>query len=183
LERAQAQLETVYATIPIGLMYLSPDLIIERLSHRMAQFFGHRPEDPIKKPFQATVPERWNRLRRVVEEVARTGKPSPEIEDTVSDPRAPGGMRFFVSYCYPDLHENGRVQGIHVATLEVTAEKQAQKEREQDLKELKAKNREPPVLRRGADPGVAAISAQRRGLYRHHHGRGRFQGDQRRLRA
>ena len=142
LEQARAQLETVYATIPIGVMYLSPDLIIERLSQRMAQFFGQRPEDPIKKPFQATVQERWSRLRRVVEEVARTGKPSQEIEDTVSDPRAPGGMRFFVSYCYPDLHENGRVQGIHVATLEVTAEKQAQKEREQDLKELKAKNRE-----------------------------------------
>jgi diguanylate cyclase (GGDEF)-like protein/PAS domain S-box-containing protein len=143
LDRARTQLETVYANIPIGLMYLTPDLIIERLSHRMAQFFGHRPEDQIKQPLQTTVPpDRWNRLRRVVEEVARTGKPSQEIEDAVSDPRAPGGMRFFVSYCYPDLHENGQVQGIHVATLEVTEEKQAQKEREQDLKELKAKNRE-----------------------------------------
>ena len=143
LDRARTQLETVYATVPIGLMYLTPDLIIERLSHRMAQFFGHRPEDPLKKPLQTAIPpERWNRLRRAVEEVARTGKPSQEIEDAVSDSRAPGGMRFFVSYCYPDLRESGHVQGVHVATLEVTAERQAQKEREQDLKELKAKNRE-----------------------------------------
>ncbi|HEX3203945.1 MAG TPA: diguanylate cyclase [Nitrospiraceae bacterium] len=142
-DRARAQLDTVYATIPIGLMYLTPDLIIERLSHRMAQFFGHPLEDQVKKPLQTAVPsERWNRLRRVIEDVVRTGKPSQEIEEAISDPRAPGGMRFFVSYFYPDLGDGGSVQGIHVATLEVTAEKQAQKEREQDLKELKAKNRE-----------------------------------------
>jgi diguanylate cyclase (GGDEF)-like protein len=54
----------------------------------------------------------------------------------------PDSVRILLSHCDPDVREDGVVRGIHLVTQDITAEKQAQKEHEQNVRELKDKNRE-----------------------------------------
>jgi diguanylate cyclase (GGDEF)-like protein/PAS domain S-box-containing protein len=142
-ERARTRLDTLYATIPIGLMYVTPNLTIERVSQSMADLQGRSVEEHVNQRLANMLSaERWTKLKPILEQVLKTGMPFHGLEEVVSDPNGPGGVRILLSHCDPDLKEDGAVRGIHLATQDITAEKQAQKEHEQNLKELKAKNRE-----------------------------------------
>ena len=142
-EQARSRLNTLYATIPIGLMYVTPNLMIERVSQSMAQLQGHSVEEHLNQRLSHVLPpERWSKLKPILDHVLTTGTAYHGLEEVVSDPRAPGGVRILLSHCDPDLREDGTVRGVHLATQDITAEKQAQKEHEQNVKELKAKNRE-----------------------------------------
>jgi diguanylate cyclase (GGDEF)-like protein/PAS domain S-box-containing protein len=143
IERARIRLNTVYATIPIGLIYVTPNLIIERVSQSMAQFHGRSVEEHVNQRLATVLPpERWTKLKPVLEQVLKTGTAYHGLEEVVSDPHAPDGIRILLSHCDADLKEDGTVRGIHLATQDITAEKQAQKEHEQNVMELEAKNRE-----------------------------------------
>ena len=142
-EQTRARLDSLYATIPIGLIYVTPNFMVERVSQSMAQLQGRSAEEHVHQRLSKVVPpERWTKLKPILEHVLKTGTAYHGLEEVVSDPRAPDGMRILLSHCDPDLREDGTVRGIHLATLDITAEKQAQKEHEQNLRELKAKNRE-----------------------------------------
>ncbi|WP_447980455.1 sensor domain-containing diguanylate cyclase [Candidatus Nitrospira bockiana] len=142
-ERARARLDSLYRTIPFGLMYVTPDLTIERISQSMAQVQGRPIDEQVGRSLSAVLsPERWMRLKPVVEQVFKTGKPHQNFEEAVPDPGDPDAIRFLLSHLLPDLADDGTVRGIHIAMQDVTTERLAQKEREQDLKELRAKNRE-----------------------------------------
>lgn len=142
-ERARARLDTLYATIPIGLIYVTPNLTIERVSQSMAQLHGRPVEEHVNQKLANVLPpERWSKLKPILEQVLKTGTAYHGLEEVVSDPHAPDGVRILLSHCNPDLKEDGTVRGIHLGTQDITAEKQAQKEHEQNVMELKAKNRE-----------------------------------------
>lgn len=142
-ERARMRLDTLYASIPIGLMYVTTDLIVERASRSLAELHGRSVEDHLEQWLPNLVPsDGWAKLKPIFEQVIKTGKPYFGYEEAVSDPRVPGGIRYFLSDYYPDLNDDGTVRGIHITTQDVTAQKQAQQEQERHLKELKDKNRE-----------------------------------------
>jgi diguanylate cyclase (GGDEF)-like protein/PAS domain S-box-containing protein len=142
-EQTCRRLNTLYTTIPIGLIYLTPDLMIERVSQSMAHLQGRSVEELVNQRLSNVLPpERWTKLKPILEQVVKTGTAYHGLEEVVPDPRAPGGVRILLSHCDLDLREDGTVCGIHLATQDVTAEKQAQKEHEQNVRELKAKNRE-----------------------------------------
>jgi diguanylate cyclase (GGDEF)-like protein/PAS domain S-box-containing protein len=142
-EQARTRLNTLYATIPIGLIYVTPNLMIERVSQSMAQLQGRSVEEHVNQRLSNVLsPERWTKLKPILEQVLNTRTAYHGLEEVVSDPCAPGGVRILLSHCDPDLREDGTVRGIHLATQDITAEKQAQKEHEQNVRELKAKNRE-----------------------------------------
>ena len=142
-EQARTRLNTLYATIPIGLIYVTPNFMVERVSQSMAQLLGRSVEEHVNQRLSKVLPpERWTKLKPILEQVLKTGTAYHGLEEVVSDPRTPDGVRILLSHCDPDLREDGTVRGIHLATQDITAEKQAQKEHEQNLRELKAKNRE-----------------------------------------
>lgn len=142
-EQARTRLNTLYATIPIGLLYVTPNLKIERVSQSMAYLQDRSVEESVNQRLSNVLaPERWTKLKPILEHVLATGTAYHGLEEVVSDPRAPGGLRILLSHCDPDLREDGTVRGIHLATRDITDEKQAQKEHEQNVRELKAKNRE-----------------------------------------
>jgi diguanylate cyclase (GGDEF)-like protein/PAS domain S-box-containing protein len=142
-EQARTRLNTLYATIPIGLIYVTPNLMIERISQSMAQLQGRSVEEHVNQRLSNVLSsERWTRLKPILEHVLATGTAYHGLEEVVSDPHTPEGVRFLLSHFDPDLKEDGTVRGIHFATQDITAEKQAQKEHEENVRELKAKNRE-----------------------------------------
>ncbi len=142
-ERARNRLDALYDTIPIGLMSVTSDLVVERVSHLVAELHGRSVEDHIGQWLPNLIPsERWARLRPIFEQVFQTGKPHRRVEEAIPDSRVAGGTRFLHSDYYPDLNEDGTVRSILITSQDVTSEKFAQQEHEQHLNELTAKNRE-----------------------------------------
>ena len=142
-ERARTRVEALYATIPIGLLYVTPNLTIERVSRSMAELHGRTVDELVNQRLSNMLaPERWMKLKPILEEVLRTGTAYHGLEEVVSDPNMPDGIRILLSHFDPDVREDGAVRGIHVVTQDITAEKHAQKEHEQNVRELKDKNRE-----------------------------------------
>ncbi|HKN86480.1 MAG TPA: PAS domain-containing protein, partial [Nitrospiraceae bacterium] len=142
-ERARTRLDAVYATIPIGLFYVTPNLMIERVSGSMAQLHGRSVEELVNQRLATVLAaERWIKLKPILEQVLKSGTAYHGVEEVVADPHTPDGVRILLSHCDPDVKEDGAVRGIHLVTQDITAEKQAQKEHEQNVRELKDKNRE-----------------------------------------
>ncbi|MEW6543319.1 MAG: diguanylate cyclase [Nitrospirota bacterium] len=141
--RAQARLDTLYATIPIGLLYVTPDLVVEHASPLIAELHGCPVAEQIGRRLPDLVPpERWARLKPIYNQVGRTGVPVYEFEEELPDPKTPGGTRFLLSEYYPDRGEDGTIRGVQSVVQDVTVLKRAQRAQEQQLKELEAKNQE-----------------------------------------
>ena len=142
-EHTNRRLDALYESVPIGLMYLSSNLIIERVSRLVAEIHGHPAEDHIDQWLPGLLPsERWNKLRPIVEQVLQSGKPYHGFDEELADPRIPGGIRYLLSDFYPDCSNDETVRGIYIAVQDMTAHRHAQKEHERHLSELTAKNRE-----------------------------------------
>jgi diguanylate cyclase (GGDEF)-like protein/PAS domain S-box-containing protein len=165
-ERERARLDTLYATAPIGLMYVTPALTVERVNRRIAELHGRSIEDFLGKSLPEVLPpESWSAMQPVFERVLRTGEPHHGLEEEFADPQSPGPSRFFSSDFHPDRRDDGTLRGILVVVHDITVHKQAQrdrevylKERETYLKELEAKNRELKEL---------AVRDPLTGLYNH----------------
>jgi len=139
----QARLDTLYKTIPIGLLYLSPDFTIERASQQIADLHGRAMGELIGRRFPDLIPgERWTRLKPICAQVLDDGKSYLGLEEELPDPLQPGSTRITLSDYYPDRSEDGAVKGAHVVIQDITLQKRALHEQEQHLRELEAKNRE-----------------------------------------
>jgi diguanylate cyclase (GGDEF)-like protein/PAS domain S-box-containing protein len=142
-EQSAARLDGLYKTLPIGLMYLTSNLLVERVSHSFADWHGRRAEDYLGQRFPGLIAaDRWAKLRPILEHVLHTGTAYHALEEEVADSRVPGGTRFLTCHLYPDLADDGTVRGIHFTAQDVTAQRHALKEHERHLNELTAKNRE-----------------------------------------
>ncbi|MBM4124573.1 MAG: diguanylate cyclase [Nitrospira sp.] len=142
-KRWKTRLDTLYATVPIGLIYVTPTFVVEHVSRLIADLHGssiaaHRG----RRLPDLIQPERWARLKPVYERILKTGAPRYGIEEELPDPQAPGRTRFFLSEYYADTRKDGTIRGIQGVMQDITILKQAQKEQARNLRELKAKNRE-----------------------------------------
>jgi PAS domain S-box-containing protein len=125
-ERQHAELETIYATAPIGLaLFDLEDYHYLRLNDRQAAFFGMKPEEIVGKTLIHMAPNVPG-LRELFDQVAR-GEPviNQQIEGTlVNDPSE---HRYWnVSY-FPVYGTDGNIQAITAASQEITHQKKAEK--------------------------------------------------------
>jgi diguanylate cyclase (GGDEF)-like protein/PAS domain S-box-containing protein len=142
-DNIHTRLDTLYKTIPIGLLYLSQDLTIERASQQVADLHGRAVGELIGRKFPDLIPgDRWNRLKPICAQVLEDGKSCLGLEEELPDPLQPGSTRVILSDFYPDRSESGAIRGAHVVIQDITLQKRALHEQEQHLRELEAKNRE-----------------------------------------
>jgi diguanylate cyclase (GGDEF)-like protein/PAS domain S-box-containing protein len=142
-ERARAHLDALYATIPIGLLYVTPNLIVQHASQLIAEIHGRSVHELIGRRLPDLIPpERWATLKPIYDQVLKTGRPLFGCEEELQDLRAPGRSQVFLSDYYADRGEDGAIRGIQAVMQDITALKQAQKEQMEHLKELETKNRE-----------------------------------------
>ncbi len=165
-EQERTRLDTLYETAPIGLLYVTPELVVERVNRFIAELHGRAVEDFPGKALPELIPaETWSTMSPIFERVLQTGEPYRGFEEEFSDPRAPGPSRYFSSDFHPDRQADGSLRGILVVVHDITAHKEAErdralflKERESYLKELEAKNLELKEL---------AVRDPLTGLYNH----------------
>jgi diguanylate cyclase (GGDEF)-like protein len=142
-ENARHVLDALYTTLPIGLLYLAPDLRVRRMNQAMLDIFGRPADEESGQPLSAILAlDRWVRLQPVLEQVVQSGKAFYGFEETLADLRAPGGTRYLVYDVYPERGTDGAVTGLHAVVQDATVQRHAEHEHERRLEELEAKNRE-----------------------------------------
>lgn len=142
-KRWRTRLDALYATVPIGLIYVTPDLVVEHVSRLIADLHGSSVKHHQGRRLPDLIPpERWAKLKPIYEKVLKTGTTHYGLEEDLPDPQAPGKTRFFLSDYYAAKSEGGTIRGVQGVMQDITVLKQAQKEQARHLRELKAKNRE-----------------------------------------
>jgi len=135
LERSKAQLETIYASIPVGLCFMDADLRVVMVNDYLADINGRPARDhagrslpellgPVGEEFEAN-------YRRVI----ASGRPLVEIEATGDAPSAPGSARHWISSYFPVYGPDRQLMGVNAVVLDITDRKR-QQQRERDHQEM-----------------------------------------------
>jgi PAS domain S-box-containing protein len=124
-EAQAAEIEAVYRTAPIGLaLFDTEDFRYLRLNDRQAAFFGLKPEQVLGRTLTEMAPIPG--LRELFEQV-KAGTPVvnyPLEGELISHP---GEHRYWTVNYTPVQGPDGTVQAISAASLEITAQKKAEK--------------------------------------------------------
>jgi PAS domain S-box-containing protein len=124
-ERQAAEIETMYRTAPIGLaLFETQEFRYLRLNDRQAAFFGLTPEQVVGRTLTEMAPIPG--LQELFEQV-RAGKPVvnyPLEGELISHP---GEHRYWTVNYSPLQAADGTVQAISAASLEITAQKRAER--------------------------------------------------------
>jgi len=135
LERSKAQLETVYASIPVGLCFMDAELRVVMVNDYLADINGRPARDhagrrlsellgPVGEEFEAN-------YRRVI----ASGRPLVEVEATGDAPSAPGSARHWISSYFPVYGPDRQLMGVNAVVLDIT-ERKRQQQRERDHQEM-----------------------------------------------
>ena len=122
---ADAEIETIYRTAPIGLaLFDLNDYHYLRLNDRQAAFFGLKPEQIVGRTLTEMAPIEG--LKELFDQVAR-GEPVinfPLEGKLFNDP--PDEHRYWTVSYFPVYGPDGKIQAITAASLEITAQKKAE---------------------------------------------------------
>ncbi len=123
-ERQRAEIETVYRTAPIGLaLFDTQDFRYLRLNDRQAEFFGLKPEQVVGRTLTEMAPIEG--LKELFDQVLEN-RPIVNFPLEGELVTAPGEHRHWTVSYFPVIANDGSVQAITAASLEVTAQKRAE---------------------------------------------------------
>jgi PAS domain S-box-containing protein len=122
------ELARLYATAPIGLGFLDPELRFVRVNERLAQIDGLAAEEHIGKRLADVVPEAAASLEAVYRDVMETGVPLTEREVRAATPALPGVQRDWQVSAFPLRRPDGTALGVTFAVSDITERKRLNEE-------------------------------------------------------
>ena len=123
-ERQRAELETVYQTAPVGLALFDPaEFRYLRLNGRLAEIFGMPSEQIVGRTFDEIAPIKG--LREMFQFAAMGHAVKNQVVEGEL-PDRPGEHRVWNVSCTPVYSEEGNIQAITAAWLEITHLKKAE---------------------------------------------------------
>lgn len=125
LARQYAELETLYATTPVGLCILDRDLRYVRINETLARMNGLSVEDHLGKRPEEVFGDGNPQIIDMLSEVLATGQPFLNFELTAATPGA--GRRDYLVDFYP-LVTNGEIFAVGVTARDVTDRNAAARE-------------------------------------------------------
>jgi PAS domain S-box-containing protein len=124
-EHQKLELETVYRTAPIGLALFDPmEFRYLRLNDRQAEIVGLPMEEILGKTLTEIAPIEG--LNEMFQQVAQ-GTPITNNLLEGELPMQPGNHRYWTVNYYPVYGSDGTIRAITAASLEITAQKRAEK--------------------------------------------------------
>jgi PAS domain S-box-containing protein len=123
LRRALADLEAVYAQIPVGMVQLDHELRYVRINEMLASINGRPPSAHIGRTLAEIVPEVAPFLEPAFRRVLETGEPQIDAElhaMTLVEPRQPC---VWLQSCFPLRDDAGRIIGLNVVVRDITEQK------------------------------------------------------------
>ena len=124
LERSSALLETVYATAPVGLSYVDPQLRVVRINDYLAAVNGRPVEQHLGRPIADMIADPQAR-RTVLEhyaEVLRSGRALTGIALSGSAPGSPNQLCHWLLSYYPQFGPDGELRAISALLQDITAQ-------------------------------------------------------------
>ena len=121
-----AQLNTIYASAPVGLCFVDRDLRYVSINNALAELSGKSPDYFIGKTVREAVPELADVVEAHYRRVIETGQPVVDEEVQGTHPiRRKEPSHWLCSY-YPVHNDAGELLGVNVAVRDVTRRKQAE---------------------------------------------------------
>jgi PAS domain S-box-containing protein len=127
LQRADADavLEALFQTAPVGLAVWDADLRFVRLNVALAAMNGRPVDAHLGRTLDEVLPELGGRLRPVLERVLATGRPVLDVDVAGETLAVPGTRREWRASYHPVPGADGQVAGVIGAVVEVSAEREA----------------------------------------------------------
>lgn len=136
LARQYAELETLYATTPVGLSLLDMQLRYLRINEPLAQINGVAIEDHIGRSQSELIADIDTKIRDQQLRVLETGDPSIGNEVRGYTPAEPDVERFWIADYYPVRTVDGEIFALGCCVREVTDQKRLQSRLEEALANL-----------------------------------------------
>ena len=139
LERSKAQLETVYAAIPVGLCFMDTELRVVIINDYLADINGRPAREHVGRRLSELLGPVGLAFESHYRRVLDSGRPLMEVEATGDAPSAPGQARHWISSYYPvfgpDQGSGRQLIGVNAVVVDVT-ERKSQQQRERDHQEM-----------------------------------------------
>jgi PAS domain S-box-containing protein len=132
LHRASAEVEALYAQVPVGILQLDTELRYVRINERLAAMNGAPAAAHIGRTIHEMVPELAPKLEPAFREILRTGVPVFEVEVTGETAAAPGVEHTWLESWFPVRDAAGAVCGITVVAQDITERAAAHAAAERD---------------------------------------------------
>ena len=130
LEKNRSQLETLYATAPVGLSYVDAELRVVRINDYLAALNAHRALDHLGRHMADMIAD--DAVRDAVladyRGVLDTGRPLINAQRSGYPAASPGQLCHWVVSYYPQFGAGGKIIGITGLLLDVTDHKRAEAE-------------------------------------------------------
>ena len=101
LQRSSALLATVYASAPVGLAFLDPNLRVVMVNDYLAAVNGLPAGAHIGRTLPELLGERGKVIEQPYRQVLASGRPLIDVEDSGDSPAEPGVMRHWLCSYYP----------------------------------------------------------------------------------
>ena len=141
--RRLEEIESIYASAPVGLCVFDEGLRFVRINEEMAEMNGLPPEEHIGKTPREVVPNIADEAEALHRRMMRRGEPVMDIEIVGSTPACPDEQRTWIEHWLPLKDEDGNVTGISVVAQDVTEKRrlEAALQAERDLLEERVEAR------------------------------------------
>ncbi len=138
--RQLAEIQTTYATAPIGLCVIDRDLRYVRINERMAEINGLPAPAHIGRTLREIVPHLADELERVIAGVM--SRALPVVGRKISGiTRAGSGERIWLQSYHPLRDEQGEVIGVNVVAEEITEHERVSAQVKEQARRLREADR------------------------------------------
>jgi diguanylate cyclase (GGDEF)-like protein/PAS domain S-box-containing protein len=124
--------EMLLSKLPVGIAFVDPDFRIVHINEMLAAVNGSSVEEQVGQLLASVIPELWPQLEPVYRQVLETGTASPEIELERPLLADPSQSQHWLTSHYP-VSVGGKVVGIGIVVVDVTARKSADQTRRELL--------------------------------------------------
>ena len=118
-----AELQSIYATAPVGLAVLDTELRYLRVNDLLAVKNGIPADQHIGRTVREIIPSIAGAVETACRELIATGKPRLNVEMTGQTAAQPGSNRTWLSSYFPLKDLNGECIGINVVVQDLTEQK------------------------------------------------------------
>ncbi len=140
--RRLAELETIYASAPIGLCVLDRRLRYLRINDHLAEINGLPASEHIGRTPRDVVPDLAGPAEELFNRVLESGQPVLNFELSGTTPARPGVQRTWIEHWLPLKDSAGQVVGVNVVAEEITERKRAEAALKKARNNLEVKVRE-----------------------------------------
>jgi PAS domain S-box-containing protein len=157
-----AQIETIYATAPIGLCFLDRERRFVRMNEQLAEINGLPISEQLGRTVREVLPELAEVQEPIFQQVLETGIAVLDVEVCSTTPAQPSVERCWLVSYYPLKVAEGNILGINIMVQEITNRKLAEQERSDLLAQAQAARAEAEAANRSKDEFVSVVAHELR---------------------